>query len=514
MAASSRKRESFKKQNQREIFESIKLQTKEVIQSRKNINHIIDIQTNLESDDSSVVKASIKALDKIFCHLTTNGSLTEEGPVLEKDADKKVREWSRERYQEFQDHLFKLIAAEQISLQEQALVSLMHLLQVEGQHPLQKLPEGKEHLFPLDLLEKLMVHMLSLEKEAAPVLTRFQEFMEYEDILFHLLRVLGKVLKTNSKVDETFLKNLIHLLEHITLHESPPKEEEKSKLFCSSKQHFRWNYPQAKKYFSAIWQQLLKHPLTPGLYKRVLVLLPDKVLPYLEKPLLLTDFLMESYRIGGAVSILALHGVFLLMQNYNLEYPDFYTKLYALLEPSVLFVKYRARFFYLLDLFMTSTHVPEYIAAAFAKRLSRLALVAPPNVLILLLHFVGNLLIRHRGLVRLTHNPENQTDVDDDPYIMSENDLVACKATESSLWEIKTLQSHALPEIANTAKFIDRELPKVEWDISQDLELTLEDLLEKELKRKIPEEDIPINFEKPTKFACVKHEKLSVYFEL
>lgn len=67
-------------------------------------------------------------------------------------------------------------------------------------------------------------------------------------------------------------------------------------------------------------------------------------------------------------------------------------------------------------------------------------------------------------------------DVNEDPYVMSESDLVACKATESSLWEIKTLQSHALPEIANTAKFIDRELPKVEWDISQDLELTLEDV--------------------------------------
>ena len=79
--------------------------------------------------------------------------MAEEGPALEKDADKKVREWCRERYQEFQDHLFKLIAAEQISLQEQALVSLMHLLQVRGQHPLQKLPDEKKQVFPLDLLE-------------------------------------------------------------------------------------------------------------------------------------------------------------------------------------------------------------------------------------------------------------------------------------------------------------------------------------------------------------------------
>lgn len=79
-----------------------------------------------------------------------------------------------------------------------------------------------------------MVHMLSLEKEAAPVVTRFQEFMEYEDILFHLLRVLGKILKAKNDVDEKFFKNLIHILEHITLHNQPQKEEEKTKLFCSS----------------------------------------------------------------------------------------------------------------------------------------------------------------------------------------------------------------------------------------------------------------------------------------
>lgn len=66
----------------------------------------------------------------------------------------------------------------------------------------------------------------------------------------------------------------------------------------------------------------------------------------------LTNFYLK---IGGAVSLLALHGVFILMQNHNLEYPEFYTKLYSLLEPDVLFVKYRARFFFLLDLFMTST---------------------------------------------------------------------------------------------------------------------------------------------------------------
>jgi hypothetical protein len=42
------------------------------------------------------------------------------------------------------------------------------------------------------------------------------------------------------------------------------------------------------------------------------------------------------------------------------------------------------------------SHVPEYIAAAFAKRLSRLALIAPPNVIVMLLHFIGNLMVSCR----------------------------------------------------------------------------------------------------------------------
>lgn len=38
-------------------------------------------------------------------------------------------------------------------------------------------------------------------------------------------------------------------------------------------------------------------------------------------------------------------------------------------------------------------------------------------------------------------------------------------------------------------------------------------MLEKERKRKT-EEDVPLNFERPTKFACVKNEKLTEYFRL
>nr|CAG4638409.1 EOG090X04ZD [Cyclestheria hislopi] len=508
MATNLKKRDS--KLLQKEIIVQIKEKAKEVIQNRKKINNVADILMNVENDDKVVVAVSIKALDRIFCHLAALDLLSENDNQLESDNEKQVREWSRERYSEFQEHLILLLSTEHITIQEQSLVSLMHLISAEAQNPL-CVTQNKGPYFPLSLLEKIVNQMLSLDCEMVPVLTRFQEFLEYDDVLFHLLRVLGTILKTKKEVNDIFMKNLFYVLEHLTL-ETPDPKSERKKLLCLENTGFQMNYSQAKKYFSSVWQHVLKYPLTPSLYKRVLILLPEKVMPHLEKPLLLTDFLMDSYNIGGAVSLLALHGVFLLMQNHNLEYPDFYTKLYALLEPSVLFVKYRARFFYLCDLFMTSTHVPEYIAAAFIKRMARLSLTAPANVVVLLLHFIGNLIMRHRGLLRLVHNPDHQNELSEDPYLMDERNPALCRATESSLWEIKSLQNHILPDVAIAAKFIDRDLPKLEWDISQDLELTLEDMIEKEMKRERPQ-DVPVNFEKPAKFACIRNEKFAMGYQ-
>lgn len=50
-------------------------------------------------------------------------------------------------------------------------------------------------------------------------------------------------------------------------------------------------------------------------------------------------------------------------------------------------------------------HVSEKLVAAFAKRLSRLSLVAQAADLVLLMQFVGNLLIRHPALLVMVHSP-------------------------------------------------------------------------------------------------------------
>ena len=205
-----------------------------------------------------------------------------------------------------------------------------------------------------------------------------------------------------------------------------------------------------KKYFGNCWVQILKAKVTLDQYKRVLVILQDKVLPFLPRPLLLTDFLLSSYNVGGSISLLALSGVYTLISKHNLEYPEFYTKLYRLYTPELLHVKYKARFFHLADIFLGSTHLPAYIVAAFIKRLARLCLTAPSNVIPMAIRFIHNLMFRHPSLAKLIDNPG--VEMNEDPFDNNETEPLKSRAIDSSLWEIEALQEHVLPQVSSVAK--------------------------------------------------------------
>jgi len=189
------------------------------------------------------------------------------------------------------------------------------------------------------------------------------------------------------------------------------------------------------------------------------------------------------------VGLISLHGIFLLMQKYNFDVPDFYSKLYSLFTQDVLHSKYRARFFAYSRDFLTSTHLPEYLVAAFVKKLARLSLHAPAPAIPMICDFITNLMIEHPGTKTLVNRkPSRSSNADDevtsafenDPFDPDETDPLKCKAMESCLWEIKTLQHHILPSISLSSRFISKALPKVEKDLGETLSMSYDDLFEKE----------------------------------
>ncbi|CAH2267677.1 jg15697 [Pararge aegeria aegeria] len=171
----------------------------------------------------------------------------------------------------------------------------------------------------------------------------------------------------------------------------------------TGKPQFPFNPSMCRRCANRCWSFACLWPLCEDsrTHRRALLLLVERLMPLLNKPHLATDMLCDSLDAGGPISMLALQGVLELVRRHNIEYPDLYDRLYAMFEPEMFATRYKKRLLHLADIFLSSTHLPESLVAAFAKRLARLALVACPEDAGGLLQLVANLLLRHPALKRM-----------------------------------------------------------------------------------------------------------------
>ncbi len=225
------------------------------------------------------------------------------------------------------------------------------------------------------------------------------------------------------------------------------------------------------------WLSLLKMDLDNHHRKTVLQLMSYRIAPWFAKVELLMDFLTDSYNEGGSTSLLALSGLFYLIQEKNLDYPLFYQKLYSLLDADILHSRHRSRFFRLLDTFLSSSHLPAALVASFIKRLSRLVLQAPPAAIVIVVPWIYNLLKQHPACTFMIHWEvdkatmlELQKEGMRDPFDNDEPDPMQTDALESSLWEIQMLQSHYHPNVATLANIISEQFTKQAYNLEDFLD--------------------------------------------
>jgi len=113
----------------------------------------------------------------------------------------------------------------------------------------------------------------------------------------------------------------------------------------------------------------------------------------------------------------------------------------------------------------------------------------------MVVRFIHNLIHRHPSLVKMIDN--EATTMIDDPFDNDEKDPAKSNASGSSLWEIKTLEEHVLPQVSAVAKdLIEKGLREMELDFASHLENSYEEMFEKETKKKIFT-NVPVNWEMP-----------------
>ncbi|KAK0199243.1 CBF/Mak21 family-domain-containing protein [Desarmillaria ectypa] len=493
--------------------------------------------------DSQEVSKGIYALYRVFVLVISNGKLS----AASDESAKIVKAWLWDRLNEYVDFLVGLLKDEEKSLRVSAL-QILFSLQKYLSSAATKYSSSSAPQFHISHFRKIVYALLlcppSPRKSTgasdtyidADVLQVFHEtwFSTYDDIRWFFLREAGTLLTTTStKEHPQHPVNLLRILEGLTtfptesselnawwvseLGAQPPEPEAAKRQDGEDDEDEDESIREApeddwRKFFDddktakntsktkalggrvhTTWLELLSRlslandtTATKALATRVLNSMHRGIMPHLTRPVLVMDWIGACVDYGGTVGLLALNALFVLMKEYNLDYPSFYTRLYAFLDRNLLHLKHRARFFRMTELFLSSTHLPATLLASFVKRLARLSLSAPPSGIIILIPFTYNILKRHPALMVMI----NRTDMDgsEDPFLPAEPNPLSTNALSSSLWELQSHQSHYHSGVSILVKVFSEAFTKPGFSMEDFLDHTYGTLYDTEANRKIKKE--------------------------
>lgn len=176
----------------------------------------------------------------------------------------------------------------------QSLVTAMHLLCTEAKYP--KNPESKSTL-STSKLRNITQQMLSSKQLNSHLFARFKEYGSYLDIVYNLWKILPEMTIKEKSPSDIYVQNYLDLINAIPI---SAEVQENKQLLCCSEESFDFDYPVVRKNLNKVWACILQwtNDLSENTHKQLLVVLLEKILCHLDKPILLTDFLMDSLDIG------------------------------------------------------------------------------------------------------------------------------------------------------------------------------------------------------------------------
>ena len=472
----------------------------QIAESRKYYNNIATLisMLNVEGSAKKPELAAAVSLCRVFSRLIAAGNFAESSRAAENE--KIVVAWLKERCLEYQRGLIAIMREADTASQVTALTLSMRLVKERITH----IP-GADHDIWASLFRDIFEAVVE-SNDGQDLQTEFvAKFVkEYEDVRFHTFGQISYVSTTpdlcisvltppreyaSTRRSSDVLDTLVSILSAC---DQVPDADHKFENFMANpdpKNKRILSVHSHKKRAQEAWLAILRNNLSQSQRKSLLRMMVHNIEPWFTRPELLMDFLTDSYNEGGAISLLALSGLFYLISEKNLDYPQFYAKLYSLLDGDLLHSKHRSRFFRLLNTFLASTHLPATLVASFIKRLSRLALNAPPSAIVVIVPFMYNLFKSHPACTFLMHRQirdkewaaEIEQEGMDDPFDPNEPDPTRTNAIESSIWEIETLQSHYHPNVAAIARIISEQFTKQAYNLEDFLDHTYQGMVHAEL---------------------------------
>uniref|UniRef100_A0A7M5XBQ3 CCAAT-binding factor domain-containing protein n=1 Tax=Clytia hemisphaerica TaxID=252671 RepID=A0A7M5XBQ3_9CNID len=383
------------------VSDEISARVKQICKNVQNTNQIKEVLEELKTGDAEIIEESIDILFGVFSYHIVKKTWLETGEDQEKKdetalAKDIISSWLKTNFEYFLTILVSKISAVTSATQCTIFDKFLKLVSLENDHFWKgEFDVERKLLTRFDVLFNQLLDTNFTEELAGYM----NELMENLDVQFLLIKKVHEVCASKNEDSSTSgltslgVDNCLKFLQLVSMNHINVKEDEAVLYFVKNDEFIRKNY---RRSVEQAWLAFLRvENMSPVLRKKTLVDMDTKIIPFLSNPKILIDFLTDSYNAGGVTSLLALNGLFVLINEHNLDYPDFYTNLYKIIDASIFHMKYKSRFFHYIDMFLTSTHLPVYLIAAFIKKFSRMLLFTPSTDVLMVLTLIKNLLIRH-----------------------------------------------------------------------------------------------------------------------
>ncbi|KAF2172488.1 hypothetical protein M409DRAFT_17722 [Zasmidium cellare ATCC 36951] len=511
----AKSRKAPKPTNDDDPQSKILLLEEQILQSRENYNNIVELQKIVDHADKKPKTATIAAvaLCRVFCRLIAGESLVKQAGASE--GDSQVVQWLRARLDDYLNRLTSWIGSPDATKESTALTLLMRIVKEEATNS----DKGDRAWRHEKSAFVAVVSRLLQETEAEGARQEFVEKFveEHHDVRFYTFVAVKQILQDVHSGRQEVATNAIDLL--IQIEGVPESDDQLEDWYGSTPQGQKnqlLSLTAHRKVARQAWLSIFRSTLSQESRKKMLSVATGHILPWFAGHIeLLTDFLTDSFNQGGAMSLLALSGIFKLMTQKNIDYADFYTKLYSLLDEDLLHSKHRSRFFRMFETFMTSSHLPAAMVASFIKRLSRLSLQAPPGAIVWVVPWTYNMLKQHPPCTFMLHrtyhpahaiyatHPNYEDQGMDDPFDMKQKDPMVTGAIDSSLWELETLQSHYHPNVATLAKIMGEQFTKKDYQLEDFLDHTSQTLIDAELGKEVKKPPV-VEWELPKRIVTTE----------
>ncbi|KAJ2359634.1 Maturation and nuclear export of 40S ribosomal subunits interacting protein, partial [Coemansia sp. RSA 2607] len=295
------------------VIESVRRLEAGVLSSQNKLNNIVDIFNIVKTDssDAEAVFTALGSLGRVYAALWAKGLLTRSKDDRD-SASVKVKEWLRDNYNQYIDLLRSTLQKPEAAMQVMALKQLMQMLEKEGA------AVGKVsgvYEFPNESYLRTLEAVLDNDNASDHVLrTLADSYLNiYDDLRMYFYRDLAKIAspdydpfkKTRTgergsgtvvEKAEAFVQNAFAVLNMIRVMPKRKAEQFDSLWVPVPSETGRADLavvsPGAhKKAFSEAWLAFMRQPLTADIFKQTLQTMHKRIIPHMNDPRSLMDFL-------------------------------------------------------------------------------------------------------------------------------------------------------------------------------------------------------------------------------